>query len=389
MNGGSSSIRFSVYGVGDSPQLLLKGMIDRIGSKDAKFTLLDAKGIRHAPSRIVAADHRAAVDKVFKWLEAQPLFDSIKGVGHRIVHGMGHTGPERVTQRLLAEFRRITPYDPDHLPVEIEMIEAVRRRHPKVLQVACFDTSFHRSMPLVARLLPIPWRYFEMGLERYGFHGLSYSFLMMELARLDGTESARGRVILAHLGSGASLAAVHKAKSIDTSMGFTPAGGLVMGTRSGDMDPGLLSFLAREETMSPVHFERMVNHESGLLGVSGRSSDMRDLLKNEARSKRVGNAVSLFCYQTKKWIGAYAAALGGLNTLVFSGGIGENAPQVRSRICRGLDFLGIELNPNENSKNAAIISTAGSRVRVRVIGTNEELMIARCVSRFLSARCDG
>ena len=239
---------------------------------------------------------------------------------------MTHTEPERVTPELLDELHRITPYDPEHLPLEIELIEAFRQRHPRLPQVACFDTAFHRTMPRVARLLPIPRRYEAAGVRRYGFHGLSYAFLMEELARLGDPAATKGRVILAHLGNGASLAAVRDGKSIDTSMGFTPTAGLVMSTRSGDLDPGLVSYLARTEQMSAAQFQEMVNHESGLLGVSEISSDMRDLLAREADDVRAAEAVALFCYQAKKWIGSFAAALGGLDTLVFAGGIGENAP---------------------------------------------------------------
>jgi acetate kinase len=301
-----------------------------------------------------------------------------------VVHGLQHTQPEKVTRELLAELRRLTPYDPDHLPQEIELIEAFRERHPKLTQVACFDTAFHRTMPRVATLLAIPRRYQADGVERYGFHGLSYAYLMQELRRLDPS-AAKGRVILAHWGNGASVAAVRRGRSIDTSMGFTPAAGLVMSTRSGDLDPGLLSFLARRERMTPSQFERMVNHEAGLLGVSGTSSDIRDLLAREKRDPRAADALALFCYQAKKWIGAYAAALGGVDTLVFAGGIGENAPLIRARICAGLDFLGIRLERKRNSKNAPVISGRSDGVTVRVIPTDEERMIARSVVEVTSS----
>jgi len=383
INAGSSSIRFALFEGGGSPRRRLYGKIDRIGSSGTNFTVNVPPGIPRASRRLFASDHKAAVEYLLDWLGDQLVFDSRVSVGHRVVHGMRHTKPERVTPRLLADLRRITPYDPDHLPIEIELIEAVRRRHPRIAQVACFDTAFHHTMPHVARLLPIPWRYAAKGVERYGFHGLSYEYMMEELVRLGDPAAARGRIVLAHLGNGASLAAVDRGSSVDTSMGFTPAAGLVMSTRSGDLDPGLLSFLARRERMSPSRFDRMVNHESGLLGVSGVSSDMRDLLAREADDGRVASAVSLFCYQAKKWIGSYAAVLGGIDTLVFAGGIGENAPQVRARICSGLGFLGIELNPTANARNDAVISRAASRVKVRVIRTDEELMIARSVHRTL------
>lgn len=332
--------------------------------------------------RLAGDDHRTAAGFLLDWLESQAGFPSVKAVGHRVVQGMKHSEPEIVTPKLLAELRRITAYDPDHLPREISLIEAIKRRHPKLPQVACFDTAFHRTMPPVARLLPIPRRYAAKGVERYGFHGLSYAFLMEELGRLDA-EAAKGRVILAHLGSGASMAAVRHGKSIDTSMGFTPAAGLVMSTRTGDLDPGLVYYLARTERMSAAGFQRMVNHESGLLGVSGTSSDLRDLCARESVDERAAGAVDLFCYQARKWIGSFAAALGGLETLVFSAGIGENAPLIRARICDGLGFLGIEIDHKRNAKNAALISPAHGRVKVRVIRTNEELMIARSVMRIL------
>ena len=335
-----------------------------------------------SPSRVQETGC-GTVDALLNWLEAQPVFASVKAVGHRVVHGMKHSEPERVTPKLLAELHRITPYDPEHLPREIGLIEAFRGRHPTLPQVACFDTAFHRTMPRVAKLLPIPRRYGARGVERYGFHGLSYAYLMEELRRLDPA-AAKGRVILAHLGNGASLAAVRHGKSIDTSMGFTPTSGVVMSTRTGDLDPGLVYYLARTERMTAARFQRMANHESGLLGVSGTSSDVRDLLAKEAGDVRAAEAVALFCYQVKKWIGSFAAALGGVDTLVFSGGIGEHSPLVRERICDGLGFLGIELNRKRNARNAPLSSSDTGRVKVRVIRTDEELMIARSVARVLN-----
>ncbi|MBZ5524341.1 MAG: acetate/propionate family kinase [Acidobacteriia bacterium] len=383
INGGSSSIRFAVYEAGETPRRRLDGKIDRIGLSGTNLIVNDAAGKPQAPRRLAAADHSRAVGFLLDWLEEQPVFASIKAVGHRVVHGMKHSRPERVTPKLLAQLYRITPYDPDHLPREIGLIEAFLQRHPKMPQVACFDTAFHRTMPQVARLLPIPRRYAARGVERYGFHGLSYAYLMEEIGRLD-PKAAKGRVILAHLGNGASLAAVHRGKSIDTSMGFTPTAGLVMSTRTGDLDPGLVYYLARTERMTAARFQRMVNHESGLLGVSGTSPDMRDLCAREATDVRASAAIALFCYQAKKWIGSFAAALGGLDTLVFAGGIGENAPLIRERICDGLDFLGIDLNRKRNTKNAPLISSDGGHVKVRVIRTDEELMIARSVTRILN-----
>ena len=383
MNGGSSSIRFALYEDVKPLRRRLDGKLDRVGLSGTNLTFNNSIGQSQDSRTIDPIDHRSAVVFLLDWLETQQVFASVKAVGHRVVHGMTHGEPERVTPELLAELHRITPYDPDHLPLEIELIEAFRQRYPTLPQVACYDTAFHRNMPRVASLLPIPRRYEAAGVRRYGFHGLSYEFLMGELARVGDQAATKGRVILAHLGNGASLAAVRDGKSVDTSMGFTPTAGLVMSSRSGDLDPGLVSYLARTEQMSATQFQDMVNHASGLLGVSEISSDMRDLLARESDDFRAAEAVALFCYQAKKWIGSFSAALGGLDTLVFAGGIGENAPIVRERICDGLGFLGIELNEERNSKNASLISSDRGRVAVRVIRTDEELMIARSVIRVL------
>ena len=383
INGGSSSIRFALYEEGNPLRRVLDGKVDRVGLSGTLFTFKNDTGQSQDSRTIVADDRRSAVAFLLDWLETQQVFASVNAVGHRVVHGMTHSEPERVTPELLDELHRITPYAPEHLPLEIELIEAIRQRHPTLPQVVCFDTAFHRTMPRVASLLSIPRRYEAAGVRRYGFHGLSYEFLLQELARLGDPAATKGRVILAHLGNGASLAAVRDGKSIDTSMGFTPTAGLVMSSRSGDLDPGLVSYLARTEQMSASQFQEMVTHASGLLGVSETSSDLRDLLARESDDVRAAEAVALFCYQAKKWIGSFAAALGGLDTLVFAGGIGENAPRVRERICDTLGFLGIELNAERNTKNASLISTDGGRVAVRVIRTDEELMIARSVIRVL------
>ena len=383
INGGSSSIRFALYAAGESLRLLLHGKLDRIGVRGTNLIVKDAAGKQQDNCAIEAADHRAAVSVVLDWLDAQQTFASIRAVGHRVVHGMMHTGPELITPELLAELHRITPYDPEHLPREIELIEAIRQRHPSLPQVACFDTAFHRGMPRIAKLLPIPRRYQAKGVERYGFHGLSYAYLMEELLRLGDPAACKGRVILAHLGNGASLAAIRDGNSVDTSMSFTPTAGLLMSTRTGDLDPGLMCYLALTEQMTATQLQQMVNHASGLLGVSEISSDLRDLLAREADDIRAAEAVGLFCYQAKKWIGSFAAALGGLDTLVFAGGIGENAPLIRERICEGIGFLGIALDNVRNTANASLISAEASPVTVRVIRTDEELMIARSVSRVL------
>ncbi len=383
INGGSSSIRFALYAADQTLRLTMRGKMERIGLSGANLSVKDATGKALAERAIDAAEHGKAVSILLNWLEAQPAFAAIRAVGHRVVHGMTHSAPERITPNLLDDLRRIVPFDPEHLPREIELIEAIQQRHPGLPQIACFDTAFHRSMPRVAKLLPIPRRFQTAGIERYGFHGLSYAYLMEELVRLGDPAATQGRVILAHLGNGASVAAVRDGKSIDTSMGFTPTSGLMMSTRTGDLDPGLVYYLAQTEHMSATQFQHMVNHESGLLGVSGISADMRDLLAHETDDVRAAEAVALFCYQAKKWIGSCAAVLGGVDTLVFAGGIGENAPLVRARICANMGFLGIALDDEHNAANAPLISADASGVAVRVINTDEEFMIARSVGRLL------
>lgn len=382
INAGSSSIKFAIYEAGAVLTSPLHGQLDRVGLDGATLSWTTASN-GTVEERVDGRDPAAAAGFLIDWLEARGALASIAGVGHRVVHGLARTEPARITRDVLAELKGAAPYAPDHLPREIEVIEMLGGRYPRLVQVACFDTAFHAAMPAVARILPLPRRYHEKGVRRYGFHGLSYAYLLEELGRAAGEPAAAGRVILAHLGNGASLAAVKEGRSIDTSMGFTPAAGLVMSTRTGDLDPGLVSFLARTEQMTAAAFHRMVNHESGLLGVSGLSSDMRDLLAREAEDARAAEAVALFCYQARKWIGAFAAALGGLDTLVFSAGIGERSATVRARICEGLGFLGIEVDDRRNAANAAVVSTDASRVAVRVIPTDEELMIARTAFRVL------
>ena len=384
INGGSSSIKFALFEVGDSLQRILEGGIERIGSPAAT---LRTKGLNEADNiarSVVAPDHTAAVGALIDAIEERSGHEALTAVGHRVVHGgPKYSEPQRITAEMVEELRALSPFDPEHLPEEIQLTAAFHRRFPDLPQVACFDTAFHHSLPRVAQLLPIPRRYEAQGVRRYGFHGLSYAFLMGELARVAGAEPAHGRVILAHLGNGASLAAVRAGKPVDTSMSFTPTAGVPMGTRSGDLDPGLLWYFARTENLDARGLNEMVNFKSGLLGISETSSDMRDLLAHETQDVRAAEAVAMFCYQVKKWIGSFAAALGGLDTLIFAGGIGENAPPVRARICEGLGFLGLELSESRNAETSGVISTEASRVTVRVIRTDEELTIARSVCRTL------
>ena len=388
LNAGSSSIKLAVFEL-PSFTRLLAGKLERIGFSDSTLTLTDANGETQTHQEQTTSDDKSVVNFLIHSLEQHSCFGNITAVGHRVVQGMYHTTPALVTQALLNELISSGATDPEHLPRTLELMETLLWRHPTLTQVACFDTSFHHSLPTVARLLPIPRRYAEKGVRRYGFHGLSYAYLMSELHQRSEPAASRGKVILAHLGNGASMAAVLDGKSIDTSMGFTPAGGLPMGTRAGDLDSGLLSYLATNGELSQEQFAQMNHHESGLLGISETSADMEDLLQQEASDNRAAEAVALFCYQAKKLVGAYAAALGGLDVLVFAGGIGEQAPPVRERICSGLEFLGISLDETKNARADGtqpafdgLISHADSRVRVYVLHTNEELMIARSVAEL-------
>ena len=301
INGGSSSIKFALFEAADPLERILSGAIERIGLPEATFR---AKGVNPADNfsrSVTAPDHTAAVGALMDWIEEGIGRGALTAVGHRVVHGgPKYSEPQRITTEMVEELHKLSPFDPEHLPEEILLTEAFHRRFPDLPQVACFDTAFHHDLPCVARLLPIPRRYEAQGVRRYGFHGLSYAFLMGELARLAGTGAAQGRVILAHLGNGASLAAVRDGKSVDTSMGFTPAAGVPMSTRSGDLDPGLLWYLASTEKMSAKQFNEMVNFQSGLLGVSETSSDMRDLLDREAKDTRAAEAVELILLPGKE-----------------------------------------------------------------------------------------
>ncbi|MGY3053133.1 acetate kinase [Pedobacter sp. UYEF25] len=375
VNGGSSSIKFAVYQKDKKLKNILSGQLNRIGLKNPEFTVTNNHTHEKSKIKIEATNFNEATRVFIKWLKGQKFSEEISCIGHRIVHGMEHSRPEIIDDDLLEELHKIMEYDPDHLPAEIEMIKLFKEQFPQLIQVACFDTSFHTTMPRYANTFAIPKKYYEEGIKRYGFHGLSYSYLLHELRKKSKTE-AKGKVILAHLGNGASLAAVKKGKCIDTSMGFTPAGGIVMSTRSGDLDPGMAWYLMRKG-LNAEKFNDLINHQSGLLGISGYSSDMEDLLQHQKEDEDAALAIEIFCYQIKKYIGAYTATLGGLDILIFSGGIGENAPVIRSRICKGFNYLGIKIDERKNKKNKTIISTKKSKVKVYVLPTDEEIMIAR------------
>jgi acetate kinase len=384
INGGSSSIKFALFECGSPLKKILEGEIGRIGLQQSVLRMNGRDPADNFSRPVTAPDYRTAAAMLIDIIEARCGHQQLAAVGHRVVHGgPNYSRPMQITPEMIKDLRRLSSFDPEHMPEEILLIEALHRRFPAVPQVACFDTAFHHDLPRVAQMLPIPRRYESQGLRRYGFHGLSYAYLMEELARVAGAEAARGRITLAHLGNGASLAAVRDGKPVDTSMGFTPAAGVPMSTRSGDLDPGLVWYLARTEKMSAKQFNEMTNSRSGLLGISGTSSDMRDLLEHESVDVHAAEAVALFCYQVRKYIGAYAAALGGLDTLVFAGGIGENAATIRTRICGNMEFLGIEIDEKQNAINAAVISTAAAKVAVHVIRTDEAQMIAKMVCRVV------
>jgi acetate kinase len=384
INGGSSTLKFALFRDGAIPVRELSGSIDRIGAPEATLTWTKDRAATVERRPIKASNHVACIEPLLSALENKAVQNQLVAIGHRVVHGGRHyREPHMVTPVVMEELQRLSAYDPEHLPAEIELIKGFAQRYPHLPQVACFDTAFHRDMPRVACLLTIPRRYEKLGLQRYGFHGLSYAFLMRELERVGAPYEVKGRIILAHLGNGASMAAVKAGKAVDTSMGFSPASGLPMSRRSGDLDPGLVAYLARTEGMSAEQFHKMVNTESGLLGISETSSDMRDLLKQEQDDPRAAEAVALFCYQAKKWIGALTATLGGLDTLVFTAGIGEHSPVIRARICDGLEFLGVALDTARNETGEPVISKEGGKVTVRVMHTDEESEIARSVSELL------
>lgn len=326
INGGSSTIRFALYIADETISRLLQGKIDRIGSPLSTLTYnFDSEELSNS-ILVQAPDHSAAAVLLINWLEKQVDFGKVKAVAHRIVYGMHHSSPEYISAQMLDELRQFTSYDPNHLPNEIELIDTFTKHYPALLQVACFDSSFHAEMPRVARQFPIPRRFDEKGIQRYGFHGISYSFIMQELTQIEDSNVVAGQLILAHLGNGASMVAVNNGKSMDTTMGFTPTGGMIMGTRSGDLDPGVAWYMMQSEHLNPDQFNQLINHASGLLGVSDTTADMHDLLGKATSDFRAEEAVSLFCYQAKKWIGALAAVLNGVDMLVFTGGIGENSP---------------------------------------------------------------
>ena len=356
LNSGSSTIKYALFSLAPEPQRISGATLD-------------------------AARRHDAVDDIFEQIAPVLATAPLQAIGHRIVHGGPElSAPARVTPDLLEVLRSVVRFAPNHLPQELDLIDEVATRLPDVPQFVCFDTAFHAALPDVARELPVSRAHAAQGVRRYGFHGLSYASVLDDLQRRRGPLPPSYRTVLAHLGSGSSLAAVRGTQCVDTTMGFTPLGGVVMSTRPGDLDPGVVTHLARESRQNISALEHELSHQSGLLGLSGRSGDMRDLLAREATDERCRLAVAVYCYEIRKRIGAYAAALGGMDALVFSGGIGERSPLVRSRICEGLEFLGIDIHQPSNAAGHAVISKPGARTDVHVVAADEEMVIARAAA---------
>jgi acetate kinase len=385
LNSGSSSIKFSIYQMADGERLLLSGKLERIGLPEGHVEISGESVAAFSENRALP-DHASAIRIVFDQLRERGLADDLSAIGHRVVMGgPRHTAPQRVTPELVQELNALCRIDPPHMPAALKTIEAAGDFRPGIFQVACFDTSFHRTMPKVAQTYALPRVLVEqLGIIRYGFHGLSYEYILAELRRLDPI-AAKGKIIIAHLGNGASMAALCDAKSVETTMGFTPAGGLVMSSRSGDLDPGVLSYLMTQKSMSGTELNDLIYKESGLRGLSGFSSDMQDLTREKDRNPHAEEAIALFCYQAKKFMGGLVAVLDGVETVIFTGGIGENSSVVRELICKDLSYLGLHVDSARNEAHAEIISSAESRITVRVIKTNEELMIARHTNELLGA----
>jgi len=372
VNSGSSSLKVTLFGLDEALPRLATATIDRIG--------LEQRGSSAQAANFDEA-LRLALEQVGQQTQFQPV-----AVGHRVVHGGArHTEPEPITTSLLTDLRTIELIDPTHMPQALSLIEGVERRCPGLAQFACFDTAFHHTMPLVARQYPLPRGTWNAGVRRYGFHGLSCESIVQQLRAIDPVAAA-ARVLIAHLGNGASITAIHHGRSVDTSMGFSPTGGLMMGTRSGDLDPVVVTYLAKTDGHGPAAMERLVTQESGLLGVSGVSADMRDVLDVLDRTdlSAAREAVDLYCHTARKHLAALTATLNGVDTVVFTGGIGEHAAPIRAGICAGLEYLGIDIAPERNASNNAIISRTHSRVALRVMKTDEDLVIARHVRRLLA-----
>jgi len=383
LNAGSSSLKFALFTASGHPRRLWSGAIDRIGLPHTHFQLSDARRtvVLDEPGHLV--NHKAALTRLLDAIASLPGSLDLVAVGHRVVHGGPECDcPKRITPAILARLRRLSGSAPLHMPPNLAGVEAVQAVRPDVLQLACFDTSFHHNLPRMARMTALPRAYADDGIRRYGFHGLSYEYIVKSL-RDDGVNTDAERIIVAHLGNGASMAALKGGKPIETSMGFSTIAGLPMGTRTGDLDPGILLYLMQEKGMTPDEVADVLYHQSGLLGLSGTSRNMHDLL--DSQEEHAAEAIEYFCYQARLHLARLTGALGGLDRVVFTGGIGENSARIRGRICHGLGYLGINLAGHANTAGAKVISTPGARVTVEVRATDEEEMIARHVAVKLNA----
>jgi acetate kinase len=379
LNAGSSSLKFAVYRMqGAAEGRVLWGAAEEIGKSPGRFWLRGAGNSSFVERESKLSDHGEALEAMLAGFAGQGTKD-FAAAGHRIVHGGPFfQRPRRVDPEVRKKLQELVPFAPLHLPSQIAMIDEVAKRRPELAQVACFDTAFHQRMPETARRFALPRKLWDEGVLRYGFHGLSYEFVVGKL----GADLGR-RAIIAHLGNGASMVALKDGVPVDTSMGLTPTGGFMMGTRSGDLDPGVLLYLLRKG-WTAEQLEGLLDRQSGLVGVSAITSDMKLLLRKRDADVKASQAVEMFCYQVRKFIGAYAAVLNGLDALVFTAGIGERAAEVRAEICRGLEFLGVALDTAANARNAEVISRPGSPCVVRVVPTDEDLMIARHTRSLVS-----
>ena len=378
INSGSSSLKFSIYRIEKNEMLEYKGEISRIGMDEGIFEIYDVSDNEVINKQVRVQNHNESLKMLFKWLEKNSSNENIAVVGHRLVHGgTRFIEPVILDDNAIHHLKELIPLAPEHLPHEIKAIKIIKEEFPEIEQVACFDTSFHHHMPRIAKSVPINLKMWNEGIRRYGFHGLSYEYIIQELEKEAGSKIFSERIIIAHLGNGASMAAIKNGKSVDTTMGFTPAGGLVMGTRSGDLDPGIIVYLQKEKNFTAESVNKLVNEKSGLLGLSGSSSNMKDLLERQEKDENAKLAIDIFCYQAKKYLGGLINVLGGLDTLVFTAGIGENSSEIRRRICENTEYLGLKIDERRNTNNDKIISSENSKIVVRVMKTNEELMIAR------------
>jgi len=384
LNAGSSSLKFAIFTNVERPRRLWSGAIERIGLPGARFRLSDARGAVFREETGTIADHDTALKRLLLAIEHEASGVKLVAVGHRIAHGGPDCDcPEQVTPTLRARLQQLTALAPLHLPANIAGIDAVRIARPDLTQIACFDTSFHRDLPPIARLSGLPRALQDEGLRRFGFHGLSYEYIVKAL-RDAGVAVDAERIVVAHLGSGASMCAIRDGKSLETTMGFSTIAGLPMGTRSGDVDPGLLLHLLIDKEMTPEAVSQMLYAESGLLGLSGISRNMQELLQRP--DDAAAEAVAYFCYHARRHLAGLTATLGGVDRLVFTGGIGANAPQVRAGICDRLGYLGIELNKSANLRGDPVISTGSVGVTVEVRQTDEEAMIAGHVHQFMASQ---